>query len=317
MSNACILITGGTGFVGSHLVEYLLSTGQTNAHVTAYGSLDSFVSTLLPPEQIHNLDLTDQIATAALFQELKPTVVYHLAAFSSVGSSFEIVSQVIQNNTQLQLNVLDAIRQITPQARALIIGSAEEYGVSEPSEIPISEVHPLRPSNPYAVSKVTQDLLAYAYTQAYDLDIVRVRPFNHTGERQSTAFAIPAFIEQIIKIEQGKQATLHVGNLEAVRDFTDVKDVVAAYNLLVEHGLKGEVYNLGSGQGRSLREVVELLQSFATCSIALETDASRLRPSDVPVMIADSSKIRALGWKPSIPLETTLERMLEWTRLHS
>jgi len=314
MSNQTILITGGSGFVGSHLVEHLLQIGEDHIHITAYGSGNDFVQKLLPADAIHQIDLTDGEATSQLIKELQPSQIYHLASFAATGQSFEHVGKTLQNNTQLQLSLLEAVHLHSPSSRLLIIGSAEEYGLSEDDELPIKEDHPLRPVNPYAVSKVTQDLLAYAYAQSYQLDIVRARAFNHTGERQTTQFVIPAFMEQIVAIEAGRQPALQVGNLDTTRDFSDVKDIVKAYAILMAKGKTGEVYNVGSGIGTSLQQVVKQLQVLAKVPIQVELDPARQRPSDVPVTVANIDKIETLGWQPTIALSETLERLLNWWR---
>ncbi len=314
MSNQKILITGGSGFVGSHLVEYLRQCGEGQIHITTYGSSDDLVQKLLPTEAIHQIDLTDSEATSDLITDLQPDQIYHLASFATTGLSFEQVGRTLQNNTQLQLSLLEAVRMQSPDSRLLIVGSAEEYGLSHDGELPIKEDHPLRPVNPYAVSKITQDLLAYAYTHSYNLNIVRVRPFNHTGERQTTQFVVPAFMEQIVAIEAGRQPTLKVGNLDSIRDFSDVKDIVKAYTLLMTTGKTGEVYNVGSGVGTSLQQVVKQLQALAKVPIQVELDPTRQRPSDVPATVADISKIEGLGWQPTIALSETLERVLSWWR---
>ena len=310
-----ILITGGTGFAGSHLIEALLQEGYQDVHTTSYSEPPEHLRELLPPENFHKIDLTDSEVTNELFSRLKPDQVYHLASFAFVGESFAKAPQVFQNNLTLQINVLEAVKTHVPQARVMITGSAEEYGVSiDESEIPIDEDHPLRPVNPYAVSKVAQDLLAYSYGLSFDLDIVRVRPFNHIGEGQTTDFVVPAFVSQIVEIERGYRKELKVGNLDSVRDFTDVKDMVRAYIVVMEKGQINEVYNIGSGQGTKLEDLVELIKKLATVKVAVISEAGRRRPHDVPVMIADNTKISQLGWKPEIPLEQTLERIFHWHR---
>ncbi len=181
---------------------------------------------------------------------MQPTQIYHLASFAYVGKSFDKAEELLNNNILLQLNLLAAVKEFSPQSRLLVIGSAEEYGISlSDEEIPYDEDHKFRPINPYAVSKITQDMLAYVYYVSFGLDIVTVRPFNHIGERQSSDFAIPAFTNQVVAIERGEQEKLMVGNLTAIRDFTDVKDMMKAYIVAMNKGKKGEVYNIGSGTG--------------------------------------------------------------------
>lgn len=309
-----VLITGGTGFVGSHLIEYLTQLPGLEVHTTSYGDIPTYLEGSIDASHIHTVDLTDRSATITVLKTVKPDVIVHLAAFAAVGSSYEQAARVLQNNIILQQQFLSSAAEVTPTARILAVSSAEVYGISEPAELPINELHPLRPINPYAVSKVAQDLLAYSYTISHKLDIVRVRPFNHIGERQTTAFAIPSFASQIVAIERGEQQSLRVGNLDAQRDITDVKDMVRAYWLLVEQGRSSEVYNVGTGRSVSMQNVVEQLQHMAKVKITVVSDPERQRPADIPIMTADSSKIASLGWQPTIELETSLERILDWWR---
>ncbi len=308
-----ILVTGGTGFAGSHLLEALAEAGYRNLHTTSLqAKRPNWVS---PDVVIHQVELTDSVATAEFIAELQPVHIYHLASMAVVGQSFEIAQSLLSNNIALQLNVLEAVRSHAPGARLLTIGSAEEYGAVRlgPDE-KINEGYPLSPVNPYAVSKTTQDLLAHAYHQSYQLQIVRTRPFNHIGERQTPHFAISSFAKQIVAIERGQQSEIKVGNLQAVRDFTDVKDMVRAYITLMEHGRVGEVYNIGSGVGRSIEELLAELCRQATAPIKVSIDQNLIRPLDVPRLVADNGKIAQLGWFPTIPLPNTLQRMLEYWR---
>ncbi|HEX7018176.1 MAG TPA: GDP-mannose 4,6-dehydratase [Patescibacteria group bacterium] len=306
-----ILITGGTGFAGSHLVEYLLGQGETEVHVTSARAKSSFVHSLLPTTRIHQVDLTNQAATFDLIKNLQPTHIYHLAALSTVGGSFNTPEEIINNNTSLQVNILEAVRLHASSARVLVIGSAQEYDViGHPAET-IDENHPLGPSNPYGVSKVNQDLLGLSYVYAYNLDIIRARPFNHIGERQAPDFAVSAFAHQINEARQGTLTQIKVGNLAAVRDFTDVKDIARAYATLMEKGVTGEVYNIGSGQGRTMEEILQMMVKLAGVKVEVVVDQARFRPIDVPKMVADVSKIQTLGWTPQIPLEKTLARILD------
>ena len=309
-----ILITGGTGFVGSHLLEYLQALDYKNIHLTSYGPASRWFLDRLPKENIHSLDLTNQPATRDLLAQIKPTQIYHLASIAATAGSFESLKKLLDNNIKLQLSLLTAIKELKLDPKILIVGSADEYGVSLPEELPIDENHPFRPVNPYAVSKITQDMLAHVWFKAYGLKIVRVRPFAHIGERQLDVFSISSFAKQIALIEKGKQQSLKVGNLDAWRDFSDVKDVVRAYYLLMTQGEVGEVYNVGSGKKVQIKQMLERLVSLARVPIKVETDKKRLRPADIDVMLADISKIKKLGWQPEIELETSLKRVLNYWR---
>lgn len=310
-----ILITGGSGFAGSHLAEHLLQTGHNNIHITSFRPTTDKTDELLPSDHIHQLDLNRGEDVTTLLKKLKPTQIYHLAAIAETGSSFAQAEATLINNTVLQLNVLEAVRQHSPKTRVVCIGSGQEYDFNRITDHqPVSETHPLGPANPYAVSKVTQDLLALSYFYSYNLDLVRTRPFNHLGERQSPQFAVPAFARQIALIEKDQEKELKVGNLQAIRDFTDVKDVVRAYALLMEQGQAGEVYNIGSGHGVSMKEVLTQLIALATVPIVVTEDPTKLRPIDTPVIVADANKIKQLGWQPSISLNDSLKRVLMYWR---
>lgn len=315
MEQPKILITGGTGFAGSHLVEELKSQGYADIHVTSYSGENGYLADLIGSENIHSLDLNDKDATQELIKRLQPDQIYHLAALAFVGKSFDEADRVLNNNITIQQNVLLAVRDHAKKARLLVVGSAEEYGVSiSEDEIPVTENHPFRPINPYAVSKICQDMLSYSYFISYGLDIVIVRPFNHIGERQSTDFAIPAFTRQIVAIENGEQSELKVGDLSTIRDFTDVKDMARAYTIVMNKGKSGEAYNIGSGVGVKMSDIVDMLSKLSTKEIQIVTDESRLRPHDIPKMIADNKKISALGWKPEHQLDETLQRIITWYR---
>lgn len=308
--DSALLITGGSGFVGSHLLEYLLSRGFTNISIT-----DRAMTSRTDGVQGFSVDLTDAQATQACFEQCRPEYIVNLASVASVGDSFQKADSMMHSNSALMLSVLTAMQSVVPSARLLQVSSAAVYGlVADDIAQSQDESTPLKPINPYAVSKLTQEFLAQAYARSYNLDVVIVRPFNHTGERQTTAFAIPAFAEQIVQIERGERELLSVGNVDAVRDFTDVKDIVVAYELLLEKGLSGEVYNLGSGRGYSMQQMLDLLIENTTANIRYERKESLVRPLDIPVSIADNRKIRALGWTPTHNIKDTVQRILDWQR---
>lgn len=303
-----ILVTGGTGFVGSHLIDALIAKGFSNIHATHFGSADPKNTSSVV--QFHKVDLTDSEATVALFETVRPTQIYHLASFAAVGKSFERAKLLLQNNVTLQLSVLEAAKKVAPQSRFLHIGSAEEYGRTDLKEgESIDESFPLNPAEPYGVSKVTQDLLAQTFFYAYQLPVIRVRPFNHIGEGQTADFVVSAFASQIAAVEKNQQTELLVGNLAAVRDFTDVKDMVQAYILLMEKGIPGEIYNIGSGRGNTIQFILDSLIKLANAPIQVKTDPSRMRPSEIPYFVANNAKITGLGWSPTIPLSETLQRI--------
>ena len=312
-----ILITGGTGFAGTHLVEHLLHDSLSEPaeiHVTHFGNKLPTLFDTFKPHQIHQVDLQDAVALDQLIKLVLPKEIYHLAAIASVSSSYSHAARVIQNNSAIQINILESVMKFVPEARLLVIGSGEEYGMSFPDELPITENHPFRPLSPYAVSKVTQDLLAYSYYLSRKLNILRVRPFNHTGEGQTVDFAIPSFASQIVEVELGKRTNLLVGSIDAKRDVSDVKDIVTAYQLVMQSGEVGEVYNIGSGQSVSMQAILSELVKLSTVKIKIETDPTKLRPTDIPEMVADITKISNLGWQPKISRDQTLMRVLHWWR---
>ncbi len=313
MPNA--LITGAGGFVGSHLCTYLLA--HTDWHLT--GTVYPNPVERQPEDtrlRLRFADLRDPEAVRALVAEAEPTYIFHLAAQSFVPTSFADPWDTLENNIRGQLNLLESARRSGRQITMLVVGSNEEYGAPRPDELPFTEKSPLRPANPYAVSKVAQDFLGLQYYLAYNLPVVRVRPFNHTGPGQSSRFVIPAFASQIARIEAGLQPpVVKVGNLAAARDFTDVRDIVRAYHLAVTEGLPGDVYNLASGQARSIQEVLGSLLAYAQVPIRVEVDPERYRPVDVPVAYGSAEKFRHVtGWSPQIPFEQTLRDVLEYWR---
>ena len=309
------LITGAGGFAGGHLVSFL--EGETDWEILGTVYPDPVEDGHPRPRvRLQHADLRDPASVAQLVAGFEPDVVFHLAAQSFVPSSFGDAWNTLENNIRSQLNLLDAARASDGPPRVVVIGSNEEYGRPEPADLPFTEESPLRPANPYAVSKVTQDLLALQYHVAYGVDVVRLRPFNHTGPGQSPRFVVPAFASQIASIERGEQEPiLRVGNLDASRDFTDVRDMVRAYYLAAEKGESGDVYNLSSGQPRLIRALLDMLLSLAKVDITVEVDPARFRPVDVPVAYGSAEKFERLtGWRPEVPFEQTLGDVLEYWR---
>lgn len=306
-----ILITGGTGFVASHLVEELYQRGERGIHLTSYRDEGEFVKQFVDASNIHQINLTDYEATQNLIEEVKPDEIYHLASIANVGDSFEKRKAILEMNTSLQLNLLEAIKNHVPNSKMLHISTALVY---EARNQAVDEDATLGPDNPYALSKLVQDMMVHYFTRSEKLNIVRVRPFNHIGERQALGFVVADLAASIVKVEKGLAKTVFVGNLDSVRDFSDVKDIVDAYILLMEKGQSGEVYNLGSGKAYSIGEILEILSSKASKEIKIEIDSNKIRPVDLPYLVCNNEKILKLGWQPKHQLAETLERILNYWR---
>jgi GDP-4-dehydro-6-deoxy-D-mannose reductase len=261
-------------------------------------------------------DLEDAAAVEAAVAAARPDGIVHLAGQSSVHESWSNPAATLRTNVLGLLNVFEAVRRRRFEPRVLVVGSAEEYGAVDPDAPPLTEDAPLRPHSPYAVSKVAQGYLALQYALARDLPVIRTRTFPHTGPGRGEAFAESSFARQIAEVEAGRRRpVLAVGNLDAVRDFTDVRDVVRAYRALLDRGTAGEVYNVCSGRGRSIGDILRGLLEIACAHVDLQVDRERLRPSDLPSLVGDPRKVReATGWEPRIPLETTLRDLLDHWR---
>jgi len=309
------LITGIGGFAGTHLAQYLLENSNWEVH-----GLDLVEGRAAPYRsqlQLHVSDiLMDLRALTDLFHAIRPDYVFHLAAQAFVPTSWESPWHTLENNIRGQLNVLLAAIALETLPRILVVGSADEYGIVYPSELPIRETNTLRPNSPYSVSKVAQDMLGYQYHASHGLPVVRVRPFNHIGPGQSPVFVASAFAKQIAEAEVGLQEPIvRVGNLDARRDISDVRDMVRAYHLAITMGEPGEVYNLGSERSVSIRQVLDELISLSKARLTVELDPARLRPSDVPDIVADCSKFHSLtGWRVEIPLRQSLHDILDYWR---
>lgn len=308
-----VLITGIAGFAGSHLAERLLSRYEVwGLHI------DANLSNLAGMRELHLLecDMTDYGKLRAVVEKLKPHSVYHLAGQSIPSFSFSHPGETLKTNIFSTLNLFEAITECSPDTVILNIGSGDEYGDVQEGDLPVSEKTELRPLNPYAVSKVTQDLLAFQYWKSKGLKAVRARPFNHIGPRQSESFVTAEFARRIAEIESGAAAekTLMVGNLEVAKDFLDVRDVVAAYELLVEKGAPGEVYNICSGRAYLIKDIAEKLIALSTEKIEIVRDPSKKRPTDTLAIYGDNARMRALGWEPRHTLDETLKTLLDYWR---
>jgi GDP-4-dehydro-6-deoxy-D-mannose reductase len=311
------LITGITGFAGSHLAEYCLARGDLEVFGTArWRSRMDNVQNILNDISLIDCDLKDSVAVRHCLTEVRPEYIFHLAAQSFVPTSWKAPSETMTTNVVGQINIFEAMRELKLESRVQLACSSEEYGMVYEDEIPIKETNTLRPLSPYGVSKVAQDLLGYQYHESYGLHIVRTRGFNHTGPRRGDVFVSSNFSKQIAMIEEGKQEpVLRVGNLQARRDFTDVRDMIRGYWLALEKGEPGEVYNIGSGKDVTIQRMLDILLSFSSIDIEVRQDPDRMRPSDVEVLRADNTKFCALtGWKPEIPLDKTLADLLDYWR---
>ena len=305
-----ILITGAGGFVGRHLSAHI-SRVQPRARLTG--------TTFFPSETVHDavtdqqlIDLKDYERVLDLLARCRPDAIYHLAAQAFVPRSFEDPWETLENNIRAQLNIIRACLELQIRPRILIVSSAEIYGAVQPGQLPMNEEAAIRPTNPYSVSKVAQDMLALQYYLSHDLQLMRARPFNHIGPGQNDRFVAPAFALQIAAIEEGQQdAVIYVGNLSARRDFTDVRDIVRAYHMIAEKGKAGEAYNIASGRAHSIRHLLDILLGLTEIEIDVRVDPSRLRPVDVPEIRGDASKLqRDTGWKPELTFEDTLRDVL-------
>lgn len=308
------LITGVSGFAGSYLSEHLLEKGYDVSGT--YLNEESLK--VLPNKdklKLHGLNLLDEDKTLGLIKTEKPDYLFHLAALISPKASFDNPKETFVNNICAEINILEAVKKCGLQTRILIVSSGEVYGLVSKEDLPIDEETPFNPTNPYAVSKLAQDFLGLQYFLSHKLKIIRVRPFNHAGPRQSNAFVISAFAKGIAEIEKGKRKVLSVGNIKSKRDFSDVRDMVKAYVLAIEKGEIGGVYNLGGGKSFTISQVLEMLINLSYVKIEVREDPALMAPSDNPELVCDYSKFSAFtGWIPEIPIKKTLKDTLDYWR---
>lgn len=312
-----VLITGASGFAGGFLAEYILTLKEYEVY-GIYHSDDSLQkSPVKNTISFKKVDLMNAEEVKTAVSEIQPDYIFHLAAATSPAASFKDPIETFQTNINAQVNVFEALRSANLlHTRTLIASSSEIYGYVRPEDVPVDEETPHRPANPYAVSKIAQDYLGFQYNLSYNLAIIRARPFNHVGPGQSPVFVVSDFAKQVADIEKNaKEPVIKVGNLEAKRDFTDVRDIVRAYVTLLEKGIAGEAYNIGSGSSRSAQSILTMLLSLSSKEIRVEQDMAKMRPSDIPDIICDNKKLTDLtGWKPEIPFEKTVKDTLDYWR---
>lgn len=313
-----VLITGITGFAGSHLAEYIVKNID---EVEVFGSVRwrsnrGNLSGIQNKVQLIECELRDATSVRDLIERIKPRYLFHLAGHSYVPASWNCPGDTMVNNIIGVINILEAVRKSSPDCRVMLACSSEEYGMVYENELPIKEDNPLRPLSPHGISKVAQDFLGYQYFQSYGLDIVRTRAFNHTGPRGGESFVASNFAKQIAEIELGMRVPMvYVGNLDAKRDFTDVRDVVRGYWLALQAGKSGEVYQICSGWAYTMRQVLDMLLSFTEHKIDVKLEPHRIRPSDVPVLMGSYKKFhRDTGWEPRIPFQQTVADLLQYWR---
>jgi GDP-4-dehydro-6-deoxy-D-mannose reductase len=311
-----ILITGVAGFAGSHLAELLLNDGEEIAGAVLPGESLRNVQPFTSRVRQFRCDLRDADAVSAMVEQVKPDEIYHLAALAFIPDSVVDPRLTFDTNLYGTLNLFEAVKKLGLSPRILFVGSADEYGLVGKEELPITEENPLRPANPYSVSKVSASMLAYQYGLSRSAHVVRVRPFNHTGPRQSPRFVCSDFARQIVEVALGRRAPeISVGNLAPKRDFTDVRDVVRAYRDVLRHGEPREVYNICSGKSVAVGEILDMLVSISGAKLRIVERSDRTRKSDVDEIRGDFAKIeRATGWRPDIPLEDTLDDLIEYWR---
>ena len=293
-------VTGSSGFVGTHLVPYLRSHGDEVVTIDRTGT--------------PAVDVTDAAEVREVLRAARPDAVYHLAALSHVGQSWDAPESVFRVNALGALNVLRACTD-AGVGRVVVAGSADEYGSVGPEELPLTEESPIRPITPYGASKAAADVLALQAFLGDGLGTLRVRAFNHTGPGQSASMLVPGLAQRIADAERDERHKVSVGRVDVVRDLSDVRDVVRAYRLLVEHGTPGEAYNVCSGRGVSVREVADAMLAMSEAPLELVVDPELVRPVDVPRLVGDPARLRAAtGWEPEIPLDETLRDVLTTAR---
>jgi GDP-4-dehydro-6-deoxy-D-mannose reductase len=325
------LITGVGGFAGGYLAEHLArhTDWELFGVIRSAPEIETVAPSPAPARppidrawaadlrlQVVPANLTNYQETRRMLAEARPDLIFHLAAQAIVQRALTDPEATLVNNVVSELNLLRGLRDLGLESRLLLAGSSEEYGHVRPDDLPVDEDTPFRPENPYAVSKIATDMLGLQYYIAYQMPIIRVRPFNHIGPRQSEQFVTSAFARQVARIEAGLQEpVIRVGNLNSERDFTDVRDMVRAYHLALIQGTPGEVYNIGCGHAVSIRLILDMLIGLSNVAVRIESDPTRMRPSDVPVIVCDPRRFQQqTGWRPEIALGRSLMDILNYWR---
>lgn len=311
-----VIITGAAGFAAAHLIRAIEKNGCDEIF-TWVKDQEEAARVRLDQEHIFVTDITDEQLVQQRIEQIRPDRVYHLAAQASVGLSWNMPALTMSVNTIGTIYLMEALRKYAPEARLLLIGSAEQYGKVTPEELPIKETRQSEGVNPYSVSKMTQEMMAQMYASRYGMHIVMVRAFNHIGPGQATNFVIPDWCSQVAAIERGdREPVIRVGNIRVKRDFTDVRDIVNAYIKLMEHGQSGQIYNVGSGVSYSLEEILQkIIQAGTMDHVRYEVDASKLRPADIEELRADITKLQqTIDWEPEYSLEQSIDDILNEMR---
>jgi GDP-4-dehydro-6-deoxy-D-mannose reductase len=309
-----VLVTGASGFVGGHLLEHLVEQGDEPLGLSSSGRWPESLRHLQDRVGLRALDLVSvpEPEFVGVIQSARPDAVVHLAAQANPQKSLGDPRATWALNLGGALNLLEAVKASGLKPRVLLVGSGVSYGNPAPEHLPVSELCPLRPNNPYSASKAAADILGLQHHLSFGTDVLMARPFNHAGPRQPDTYVLATLARQVAEVEAGLKPEIAHGNLEVVRDFTDVRDIVRAYRLLLEKGRGGEVYNIGTGRDVSLASMLGMLRNLARTNIPARVDPERLRPVDQPRLLADAKKLREeTGWKPRYSLEQTLADMLE------
>ena len=304
-----VLVTGVDGFVAGYLSDYLFKSGYD-----VYGTTisETYKNDKI---KIFKMNLLDAENVSDVIKNISPNMIFHLAGQSAVGLSWQKPVLTIDVNVNGTLNLLEAVRINNINSRILIIGSSDQYGTIKPEDCPIKETQLQKPQSPYGISKKTQEEIGKLYVKAYKMNIIFVRAFNHIGARQGKNFVVPDFASKIVKIEKSAVPVLKVGNLDTLRDFTDVRDIVRGYLMLLESGKIGESYNIGSGNVIKIKDILKKLINLSSKKIKIEIDKEKFRPVDVPIVQCDNSKIKKdTGWSPEISIDETLKEVLEYWR---